>query len=419
MRDVRGGLAWAGLFSLGLNLLMLAVPLYSMQLFDRVLGSGRLETLVLLSLAAGLALVTQGLLDALRANLLGRVAARFEVALAPAAVEAGFAEGGAVTGATRCARLAVQCGVMALSAWLVLEGALSPGAMFAASILAGKALAPVEQLVAAWRGIGPARDSWLRLRRQLRAAPRQGRLPMPDAQGALEVEAATVRAADGRCLIEVAGLRLRPGTCTLVVGSSGAGKRTLCRLLAGTVEPDAGEVRLDGAPLRRYRREDLARALGYLPQDVGLFAGTVAENIARMAAVGAEPQGIVEAARRAGAHELILRLPEGYETRLEDGGFPLSGGQRQRIGLARALYGSPKLLVLDEPNANLDAAGEAALIASLAALKAEGTTIVIVTHRPNLSRLADLILVVEGGRIARSGPRDEILPALLQPARAA
>jgi ABC-type protease/lipase transport system fused ATPase/permease subunit len=158
--------------------------------------------------------------------------------------------------------------------------------------------------------------------------------------------------------------------------------------------------------------------VGYLPQEAALFAGTVAENIARMA-VGAEPQGIVEAARRAGAHELILRLPEGYETRLEDGGFPLSGGQRQRIGLARALYGSPKLLVLDEPNANLDAAGEAALIASLAALKADGTTIVIVTHRPNLSRLADLILVVEGGRIARSGPRDEVLPTLLQPARAA
>jgi ABC-type protease/lipase transport system fused ATPase/permease subunit len=290
--------------------------------------------------------------------------------------------------------------------------------MFAASILASKALAPVEQLVVAWRGIGPARDAWRRLRRQLRTPAPVERLAMPEARGAVEVEAATVCAGDGRKLLDGVSLRLPPGSCTLVVGPSGAGKSTLCRLLAGTVQPDQGEVRLDGAPLRRYRREDLSRALGYLPQEVGLFAGTVAENIARMA-LSAEPRDIVAAARHAQAHELILRLPEGYETAIEDGGFPLSGGQRQRIGLARALVGAPKLLILDEPNANLDAAGENALIASLAELKAAGATIVIVTHRPNLSRLADLILVVDGGRITRSGPRDEILPSLIQPARAA
>jgi ATP-binding cassette subfamily C protein/ATP-binding cassette subfamily C exporter for protease/lipase/ATP-binding cassette subfamily C protein EexD len=325
---------------------------------------------------------------------------------------------GTIAGATRCIRLLVQCGVMTLSTWLVLEHSLSPGAMFAASILSSKALAPVEQLVVAWRGIGPAKDAWCRLRRQLNIPATIERLSMPEGRGGIEIDAATVRTADGRKLLDGVTVRLQAGTCTLVVGPSGAGKSTFCRLLAGTVLPDQGEVRLDGTPLRRYRREDLSRAMGYLPQEVGLFAGTVAENIARMA-VEPESSDIFEAAARAQAHELIQRLPEGYETRLEDGGFPLSGGQRQRIGLARALYGAPKLLILDEPNANLDAAGENALIASLAELKAQGTTIVIVTHRPHLSRLADMILVVDGGRIARFGLRDEVLPTLIQPARAA
>ena len=203
-----------------------------------------------------------------------------------------------------------------------------------------------------------------------------------------------------------------------MVGPSGAGKSTLCRLIAGTIEPDRGAVRLDGAQLRHYPAAQLAWFTGYLPQDVGLLPGTIAENIARMAEAP-DPQAVLEAAWLAGAHEMILRLPDGYETRLEEGGFPLSGGQRQRVGLARALYGNPRLLVLDEPNANLDGQGEAALISAIHRLKQDGVTVVIVTHRPQLLQLADKVMVVEDGAVARLGPKDAVLATLIRPARAA
>jgi PrtD family type I secretion system ABC transporter len=327
--------------------------------------------------------------------------------------------GGVVMGATRALRLMVQAGIMGLAAWLVLANELTPGAMLASSILASKALAPVEQLVGAWRMLAAGRECWRRLRGLLAAPGGQASpTPLPAPAGRLSVEGAGVRAADGRVLLRNVAFALEPGECLVVVGPSGSGKSTLCRLLAGVVRPDAGSVRLDGARLDHYGAGELGRHVGYLPQDAMLFPGTVAENIARMAP---EPEGpeVVAAAQLAGAHEMILRLPEGYATRLAEGGAPLSGGQRQGIGLARALYGRPRLVVLDEPNAHLDGRGEAALMATLAQLKAAGTTVVLVTHRPQALRCADKLLVLAEGAIACFGPRDAMLASLPSAARAA
>jgi ATP-binding cassette subfamily C protein/ATP-binding cassette subfamily C exporter for protease/lipase/ATP-binding cassette subfamily C protein EexD len=229
--------------------------------------------------------------------------------------------------------------------------------------------------------------------------------------GRLSVEGAGVRAADGRILLRNVAFALEPGECLAVVGASGSGKSTLCRLLAGTVRPDAGSVRLDGAGLDQYGAGERGRVVGYLPQEAMLFPGTVAENIARMAA-DPEGAGVVAAAQLAGAHEMILRLPQGYATRLAEGGAPLSGGQRQRIGLARALYGDPRLVVLDEPNAHLDGRGEAALTTALAKLKEAGVTVVLVTHRSPALQRADKLLVLDEGAVARFGPRDAMLASL-------
>ena len=289
----------------------------------------------------------------------------------------------------------------------------------ACSVLASRALAPVEQLVGVWRAAVTARDSWGRLRHLLLAAeaphPPTG-LPAP--VGRLVVETAGARAADGRVLLRNVSFALEPGEYLAVLGPSGAGKSTLCRLLTGVIRPEVGAVRLDGALLEQYLPAELGTHLGYLPQETMLFAGSVAENIARMS-----PQpndsAVVEAARRAGAHEAILRLSQGYGTPLADGGAPLSGGQRQRIGLARALFGDPRLVVLDEPDAGLDGQGEAALSAALARLKEAGTTIVVITHRPQTLHRADKVLVLENGLMTGFGPREEVLTARLRPVRAA
>ncbi|MFL5338252.1 MAG: ATP-binding cassette domain-containing protein, partial [Geminicoccaceae bacterium] len=313
----------------------------------------------------------------------------------------------------------VQVGVMGLGAWLVLRSELSPGAMLASSILVSKALAPVEQMVGTWKTVGGARDSWGRVRELLAAkvAPAAA-VSLPPATGRLTVEQATVHGQDGRVLLQDIGFELEPGDCLAVVGPSGAGKSTLARLLTGVTAPSAGTVRLDGAQLEHYPPAELGRQVGYLPQDAMLFAGTVAENIARMAEQP-DAAAVVAAARLAGAHEMILRLGDGYATRLADGGAPLSGGQRQRLGLARAVFGDTRLLVLDEPSAHLDGSGEAALTSTLARLKQAGATVILITHRPQALQRADRVLVLEDGKISRFGPRESVLPALIRPARAA
>ena len=314
----------------------------------------------------------------------------------------------AMAALTRMTRQSVQVLLQALGAWLVISGEATPGVMVATTILLGRALAPVEQVVGSWRVLAEGRLALRRLRALLgtaEAEPERMRLPAP--VGRLRAEGLTWRPPGSeRLVLAGVSLALEPGEALAVVGASGAGKSSLLRLLTGACRPSAGTVRLDHVELAQWPREELGPWLGYLPQDVELFAGSVAENIARLGAVDAGQ--VVRAARRAGVHELILALPEGYDTQVDPRGALLSPGQRQRIALARALYGEPCLLVLDEPNSNLDGAGELALAEALAALR--GTvTVIVVTHRSSLIQQMDRMLVLEAGRVQQLGPVAEVM----------
>jgi len=324
--------------------------------------------------------------------------------------------GGTLRSATRFLRVAVQSLVLGLGAWLVLRGELSGGGMIAASILLGRALAPVEQLIGHWRQWVEARDAWQSLERFLARHPRRPPgLGLPAPRGRLELHEVVV-APPGRekPVLEGVGLELAPGTALGVVGPSAAGKSALARVLVGVWRPTEGEVRLDGARIADWNRDELGRWIGYLPQDVELFAGTVAENIARFGPV--EPKAVVRAARRAGVHEMILRLPQGYDTVIGPGGWVLSAGQRQRIGLARALFGDPRLIVLDEPDASLDEAGEAALVKAVVQAKRAGRTLVVVSHRARILEAVDRVLVLRDGRaVAQGVPRRDAVDGMRAP----
>ncbi len=310
----------------------------------------------------------------------------------------------------RMSRQGLQALALAFGAWLVIGREASPGIMIAATILLGRALQPVELLIGGWKAMIEARGAWHRLGER---APRanDSRLALPTPKGRLEVERLTYALVNAKApLLRGISFSVLPGESLGIVGASAAGKTTLLRLLIGVRTAQAGTVRLDGADIARWDRAALGRALGYLPQDVELFAGTVAANIARLQQP--DPQAVVRAAQRARAHELILQLPEGYDTDIGEGGCRLSAGQRQRIALARALYGDPRLLVLDEPNANLDEQGDAALAAVLADLKADGVTVVVVTHRRNLTHNLDRIAILRNGKIEAFGHAASVLPRL-------
>jgi PrtD family type I secretion system ABC transporter len=315
---------------------------------------------------------------------------------------------------TRMTRQSVQIALQALGAWLVIGGEASPGVMVATTILLGRALAPVEQVVASWRVLAEGRLALRRLRELLGSADAEPeRMALPAPEGRLVAQQVIFRPPGSeRVILGGVSLALEPGEALAIIGPSGAGKSTLVRLLTGVWKPAAGMVRLDGVDLAQWPREQLGPHLGYVPQDVELFAGTVAENIARLGEVDAEQ--VVRAAQRAGVHEMVLALPEGYDTPIDSMGVMLSPGQRQRIALARALYGEPRLLVLDEPNSNLDGAGEAALGEALRALRGE-VTVVVVTHRTTLIQHVDKMLVLEAGRAKHFGPTAEVLQALKQP----
>ncbi|MFO1072645.1 MAG: type I secretion system permease/ATPase [Geminicoccaceae bacterium] len=543
LEATRSPLLLAGLVSGAIGLLMLSVPMFSLQIYDRVLGSGSRETLLALSLVAGTALSVLGVLESIRGAVLARMSTRLGSRLAGPLLAAGAQAGdpgqglrdlsqlrqtlsgpalmalfdapwlpaalilvwimhpmlglfglvsaltlitlaflgelaarrrmqaanrltplaqrqvdalgrqreviaamgllpalqhrftgfhdralvlqqeaqeraGRVSGVARAARLLIQAGVLALGALLVIDGDLTGGGMIASSILLSRALAPVEQMLAGWRSLVAGRESWQRLRDLLAQAPAGLRaLPMPPPQGRLALEQVSVTVGE-RTLLQPISFTLEAGQILGVVGSSGAGKTTLCRLILGVMPPSGGVVRLDGVDIATQSRATLGPHIGYLPQNPSLFAGTVAENIARLAA---EPEGeaVVAAAKAAGVHELILRLPKGYDTVLGEEGAPLSAGQRQRLGLARALYGAPSLVVLDEPNAHLDAEGEQTLAMALLGLKQRGATVLLVTHRLAILRHADQVLVLEHGAIERLGPREPVLAALVRPTRAA
>jgi ATP-binding cassette subfamily C protein/ATP-binding cassette subfamily C protein EexD len=324
---------------------------------------------------------------------------------------------GVIMGLTKFFRLTVQIAVLGAGALLVLENALTAGAMIAGSIIMGRALAPVEQMIGAWKQLVSARQSYRRLSAHLTLPRiRPGGMPLPEPSGRLALERVTYAFPGTNVpIIKGVGFALEPGDSCAIIGPSAAGKTTLIRLVIGVLEPNAGTVRLDGANVFQWLREDFGRHVGYLPQDVELFDGTVVENIARMGTP--DPDSVFAAAKLAGCHEMILKLPKGYETEIGESGTFLSGGQRQMIGLARALYGRPKLVVLDEPNSNLDGDGEQALLRALEHIKQAGTTVVLVSHRPALVQGVDKVVVLRDGMVEMFGPRQEVLKRLLQPAR--
>jgi len=299
-----------------------------------------------------------------------------------------------------------------LGGWLVMDGQASTGVVVAASLLLGRALQPMEQLVGGWQALVDARGAWQRL--QERSAPEPApNMVMPVPNGELNADGLVFSAAPDRAaLIRGLSFQLGSGESLGIVGASASGKTTLLRLLLGILKPHAGAVRIDGADVTRWERSAWGPFVGYLPQDVQLFAGTVAENIARLGAV--DSHQVTEAAQLAHAHEMILRLPQGYDTPVGEAGAALSGGQRQRIALARALYGDPRVVVLDEPSTHLDAEGEQALLEALKALKQRRVTVVMASHRLALMEQLDKVAVLRDGMFDAFGPAAAVL-ARLQP----
>ncbi len=311
--------------------------------------------------------------------------------------------------AARFARLFLQSAILGFGAYLAIQHEISGGSMFAASLLLGRTLAPVEAVIGAWRGTLAARDAFARL--TANADPEEHAKPalaLPDARGELAVETITWTPAGAeRPALRGVSMKIEPGAVLALIGPSAAGKSSLARVLAGALRPAEGVVRLDGAEMDSWNKEQIGRAIGYLPQDVALFPGTIAENIARFGA--ATDAQIVAAAQAARAHDMIARLPMGYATTIDEASAVLSGGQRQRVALARALFGDPPVLILDEPNANLDAEGEAALIACVIEARQNRRTVVMITHNISLVRIADYVATMVGGHIMRVQPTSEFL----------
>jgi PrtD family type I secretion system ABC transporter len=312
--------------------------------------------------------------------------------------------------ATRVVRLLIQSLMLALGAYLVIKGDLSGGSIFASSTLISRALAPVDQAVSNWPQFLNVRKAFQRLQRILDAIPPEvQRMQLPAPQGQLDVENLTVVMPDQqKPILNGLSFRVQPGHGLGVIGPTGAGKSTLARVLVGLIQPTAGNVRLDGATSDQRSSDERGRVTGYLPQDVQLFDGSVAQNISRFSD-NPKPEDIIDAAQLANVHDLIMRLPQGYDTQLGENGARLSAGQRQRVALARALYGNPALIVMDEPNSNLDAEGEAALDRAMRTSMARGAAVVVVAHRPSALNAVHDILVLGEGRTLALGKRDEVL----------
>lgn len=541
MKECRPAFRSVAIFSFVINALMLATPIYMIQVMDRVLRSGNVDTLILLTLIASGALLVMCLLDTLRSSVAVRTASWLHEKLGPAYLEAccqaqiaGDAAGterlrdlsyirnfvstqsmGAIYDApwvpifivfiwflhpylgmlalasaltllaisfiteyitlepnetaehasaeimrlgdatvrnaeavtamgmmpamadrwralnekeasalhaasdlsgrlvtlSKFLRAFVQVAILGLGAWLVVENQITPGAMIAAAIMLGRALAPVEMAITMWSSFIAARFAYQRLNEHIATyPPERPRTRLPSPSGYMLVRGVTFTVPDsGHPILSDVAFEITPGEVLAIVGPSGAGKSTLCRLLVGLSRPAKGRILLDGSDLHHWDRKQLGRAIGYLPQDVELFPGTVQDNIARMGPTSDE--AVIAAAKLARVHDLVQRLPHGYETVVGFGGVRLSGGQRQRVGLARAVFGPTHLVVLDEPNANLDQVGEAALAEALRDLKARGAAVVVVGHRPSTLAQADKLLVLQNGRVAHFGDRDDVMKA--------
>ena len=317
----------------------------------------------------------------------------------------------------KAVRMFIQVLIIAIGAYLIIKGKIHSGLLFANMILTARALQPIEKIVGSWEPLNNMARAHARLMVLLsRAEPPPSATVLPRPLGRLSVEAVNFAPVGAtKLLLGNINFTLEGGETLGVIGPSGAGKSTLARLLMGIWRPNNGVVRLDGADVFTWERADFGRHVGYLPQDTELFAGTVSHNIARFR-TDVSDQDVVRAAQQAGAHELILRMPKGYDTEVGEGGHTLSAGQRQRVGLARAVLGDPAFVVLDEPNASLDAEGEDALLQALEAMKAKGATVVIISHKPSIFRTADKMLVLREGRIELFGPRDQVMARLTKPA---
>src|SRR6056297_1378360 len=540
-RESRSLYWFVGVFSFFVNLLMLTGPLYMLQVYDRVLGSRSVETLIALSVLVAFLFGMMGILDYTRGRIMGRVAARFQArldrrvfdavirksALAPdERTETGLRDleavqrlmsspvlmaifdmpwtpfflagiwlfhpwlgiaalfgggllvivtvinqwvtrgpsakanmstvaaetvsnqirnesemvqamgmrdaafqrwqvarneslksqigaadlGGTFTTTTKTFRLFLQSAMLGLGAYLVLQNELTPDAMIAGSILLGRALAPIELAVGQWALVQRAMRGWTSLVELLAMVPPEPpRTPLPKLRAQLDVKQVTVvPPGDQQAALKSISFNVMPGQACGVIGASGSGKSTLARALTGVWRPAGGKIRLDGASLDQYGAETLGKHIGYLPQRVTLFDGTIAENIARLSAAP-DAQKVVEAAQKADAHEMILKLPQGYDTQVTAAGGRLSGGQMQRIGLARAMYGDPVILVLDEPNSNLDNEGSEAVNKAIRGFKADGKSILIMAHRPAAIKECDLLLMLDGGTVRAFGPKEKVL----------
>jgi ATP-binding cassette subfamily C protein EexD len=351
---------------------------------------------------------SMGMLD----TLMGRWATRQRRVLV--LQSAASDKSGIITSISKTFRNWAQSMMLAAGAYLVITHEINPGLMMAGSLLLGRALSPIDQMIGSWKGFVAARVQYQRLNEtleKLHAEPE--RMSLPDPQGHVQVESLVVAAPGAKApVIRNISFVAPAGSIVGIVGPSAAGKSTLARALLGIWPPQHGKVRLDGADISAWDKQKLGPHLGYLPQDIELFEGSISENIARFTKV--DPEQVVLAARIAGVHELILQLPDGYDTVIGSDGVNLSGGQRQRIGLARAVYGSPRLIVLDEPNSNLDEVGERALGVALQKIKETGATVFIISHRPNILSRLDRVMVLNAGVITMYGARDQVIAELAQ-----
>jgi len=322
---------------------------------------------------------------------------------------------GILTSLSKSLRLIVQSLILGLGAYLAIKQEISPGMMIAGSILLGRALAPIDQMIAVWKQFATARTQYFRLNELLEKLPKDTEsMKLPDPKGSITLEAVSVAPPGQRTpVISNVSFNASPGDVIGIIGPSAAGKSTLARAILGIWPAMGGKVRLDGADIFKWDREEIGPFIGYLPQDIELFEGTISENIARFGHIDAEK--VVAAAQAAGVHDMILKQPNGYDTHIGPSGGGLSGGQRQRIGLARAMYGNPRLIVLDEPNSNLDDAGEAALATAIQNMKADNATVFIISHRVSALSVTNKLVVMQNGQLAAFGPTQEVMQKLQPP----
>ncbi|MEK9495406.1 type I secretion system permease/ATPase [Photorhabdus sp. P32] len=405
---------WLGLLSLGGALVLIALAVLNQWLSSQPLSEASKLSLRSASLAStnlrnAEVIEALGMLPVLRRRWFG-LHERFldfqRIASERASV---------INSVTKTVRLALQSLILGLGGWLAIDGHITPGMMIAASILMGRALSPIEQLIQAWKGWSGARLSWQRLTNLLEQQPeRKPGMSLPAPKGNLSVDkvSAAPPGRNSKVVLEDVSFSLDAGDVMGLIGPSASGKSTLARLLVGIWPAQEGVVRLDNADIYQWNKDELGSSIGYLPQDIELFGGTIAENIARFNEV--EPEKVVQAARKAGVHELILALDKGYDTVIGAGGVGLSGGQKQRIGLARALYDEPSLVVLDEPNSSLDEAGERALNEAISQLKAQGKTVIVITHRTSLLSQTNKILLLVQGKMKMFGSSQQVMAALSQ-----